>query len=538
MAKESKKGIVLDEAERPAPQGANYLLAIAIDDYQYCPKLYNCVRDANDLVKLLTERYLFEPQNVTALINEEATRSNIYNALRKLASETTSRDNVLIYFSGHGEYDKIFRQGYWIPVDAPEGHYDQYIPNSEIKTILNAINSHHTFLMVDSCFAGALFAKGVGKNVSKRYEADPSRWGLTSGRNEVVSDGKPGDNSPFAESLLYRLRQNTTSLGVSELCAYVVEYVQANSNQTPIGEPLKAEGHKNGQFVFHLRKDVGVKQPGGIKMGAEPDRKRPKPALKEKPTGKKKPVPPQGMVFVNGGIFDMGDAFEDGEWDECSVHSVKVSGFYMCRFQVTVEEFSRFVEAAGYKTDVEKSNICVLWDDEKWMKKAGINWRYDEIGKLRNPDEYGNPVIYISWNDAIAYCNWLSEQHGYQKVYSINGRIVTTNWIADGYRLPTEAEWEYEARRLGSMLKHTRDNSKISRDSILEWCWDWYDESYYEQSKNSSDPRGPDTGYFRVIRGGRPFYERTDDASFSMRGYQEPDQGGNNLGFRLARTGP
>lgn len=238
-----------------APQGINYLLVIAIDAYIHCPPLYNCVKDAHDLIVLLTDRYRFERQNIKELYNQQATKSNIYRTFREMAQRITPNDNLLIYFSGHGEYDKIFKQGYWIPVEALQDNHDQYIPNSEIKTFLSAINSHHTFLMSDSCFSGALFAKGVAKNIEKRYEHDPSRWGLTAGRNEIVSDGQPGDNSPFAESLLYRLRQNSGSIGVQELCAHVTEYVQAKTNQTPIGEPLKVEGHKNGQFVFHLKKD-------------------------------------------------------------------------------------------------------------------------------------------------------------------------------------------------------------------------------------------------------------------------------------------
>lgn len=237
------------------PAGINYLLVIGIDAYQHCPRLYNCVKDAEAFIQLLTERYRFEAQHIYTVFNEKATRGNMYRAFREMAQRVTPQDNLLIYFSGHGEYDNIFKEGYWIPVEAQAGNYDQYIPNSEIRTFLTAINSHHTFLMSDSCFAGALFAKGLDKNIEKRYENDPSRWGLTAGRNEVVSDGKPGDNSPFAESLLYRLRQNTGAMGVQELCAYVTEYVQAKTNQTPIGEPLRVEGHKNGQFVFHLKKD-------------------------------------------------------------------------------------------------------------------------------------------------------------------------------------------------------------------------------------------------------------------------------------------
>lgn len=253
---ENKAGRTAEtQSNAQAPKGINYVLVIAIDAYVHCPPLYNCVKDAHDLIELLTERYQFERNNFKEIFNAAATRANIYNAFRDLAQRVTPNDNLLIYFSGHGEYDPVLKRGFWIPVDANPGDHYQYISNSDIKDFLAAINSHHTFLMADSCFSGALFAKGVAKNITKRYEIDPSRWGLTAGRTEIVSDGKPGDNSPFAESLLYRLRQNTDALGVAELCAYVTEYVQAKTNQTPIGEPLKVEGHKNGQFVFHLKKD-------------------------------------------------------------------------------------------------------------------------------------------------------------------------------------------------------------------------------------------------------------------------------------------
>ena len=242
-------------AEPNRPQGKNYLLAIGIDSYDECPTLYNAVKDAKEVVSVLLDKYQFEEEQITTLYDQAATRRNILNQLRELTLKVTPQDNVLIYFSGHGEYDKATDEGYWIPVEAKNGEHADYISNSNIRKHLSAIKSHHTFLMADSCFSGSLFAKGTGRNVSKRYENDPSRWGLTSGRNEIVSDGKPGDNSPFAESLLYRLKKNTGSLNVRDLCNHVTEYVLANANQSPIGEPLQIEGHKYGQFVFHLKKD-------------------------------------------------------------------------------------------------------------------------------------------------------------------------------------------------------------------------------------------------------------------------------------------
>ena len=251
------KGIgALDEkSELLNNSGINYLLAIAIDAYKNLPPLFNPVSDAEAFIELMTDRYRFEEEQVTRIFNAEATEPNIYAAFRKLIETVKPEDNVVIYYSGHGEFDQVLDEGYWIPVNAHSGAINEYIANDTIRRFISRINSHHTFLVSDSCFAGSLFSSGASKNVSKRYERDPSRWGLTAGRKEIVSDGKPGMHSPFADALLYRLRTSSEPLGVQELCSYVVEQVEANANQSPIGEPLKVDGHKNGQFVFHLKKD-------------------------------------------------------------------------------------------------------------------------------------------------------------------------------------------------------------------------------------------------------------------------------------------
>lgn len=249
------EGFLSNEARPLRPKGKNYLLVIGINDYAHCPKLHNAVKDAREITTVLKKRFRFETDQITELYDEEATKRNIYDTLRMLASKITKSDNFLFYFSGHGEYDKIFQIGYWVPVEAEKNAVDEYIPNSEIRNILSAIKSHHTFLMVDSCFSGVLFAKGNNRNGSLHKERDASRWGLTAGRNEIVTDGIKGTNSPFAKSILYELRNTDDPLGVSELCDKVLEVVSANANQTPRGEPIKVDGHQGGQFVFHLRKD-------------------------------------------------------------------------------------------------------------------------------------------------------------------------------------------------------------------------------------------------------------------------------------------
>ncbi len=238
-------------------KGKNYLLAIAIDEYVNCPKLFNAVNDAKELIAVLSEKYHFEASNTITLFNQDATEEKIDKAFLQLTDAVTPDDNLVIFFSGHGEFDNRRNRGYWVPVDAKQGAYHNYISNTEIRDNLDAIDSKHTFLIADSCFSGSLFATYKSTAAVVRLEKDPSRWGLTAGRTELVLDGKPGSNSPFADSLIYQLRNATKPLGVSELCNKIIEAVISNADQTPRGEPLKVKGHQGGQFVFHPRQNEG-----------------------------------------------------------------------------------------------------------------------------------------------------------------------------------------------------------------------------------------------------------------------------------------
>lgn len=260
-------------------QAKNYLLAIAINDYEHVPKLYNCINDAEKLITLLTEEFEFEDENVRFICSGEnseefkkkyagrieilgpATEEAILRQLRDMGEQIRKgqeedselKANLVLYYSGHGEYDKFLEMGYWIPVDAKQGDYFKYIPNSTIRDFLSRIPTHHTLLLSDSCFSGSLFASGQGKSIATtRLEKDPSRWGITAGRNEVVSDGELGGNSPFAASLLGELKKSET-IAVQDLSMKVLERVAADDKQTPRGEPLRIPGHEGGQFIFRKK---------------------------------------------------------------------------------------------------------------------------------------------------------------------------------------------------------------------------------------------------------------------------------------------
>ena len=247
------------------------------------------------------------------------------------------------------------------------------------------------------------------------------------------------------------------------------------------------------------------------------------------------------LVSIPGGSFVMGAA--NGEPDEQPAHKVTVSGFAMAKYEVTNEEFERF-------------------DPAHRAFRNGNSWRDRE------------PVLHISWVDAVKYCNWLSAQNGLTPVYAEEAidpakpkeKFWVANLKADGFRLPTEAEWEYEATGRGEGRKYAwgndapvpsvhgrfRDKADVlgarlprpateeagvvvvgsypagaSRDGIMdlagnvaEWCSDWYD---YYPAEAQTDPCQQKPGNYRVIRGGSwswyAYSQRATDREFNSQNY-------------------
>ncbi len=230
--------------EQSRPDGKNYLLAIGIDQYLHQPKLYNAVRDAQKVVEILTTQFQFEKENISTLYNDAATLDAIDGLLDKISDQIGERDSLIIYYSGHGEYNKKLDQGYWIPYDGQSGKRASFFDFDDLIRYIKAIKAFHIFIIADSCYSGSLFVDRSTAAAS-RLESIPSRWLLTAGRNEVVSDGKPDAHSPFADSLIYHLQNsNGDYLRVDELCIRVLNDVSSNARQTPRGEPMRDVGHR------------------------------------------------------------------------------------------------------------------------------------------------------------------------------------------------------------------------------------------------------------------------------------------------------
>ncbi|QQO07791.1 formylglycine-generating enzyme family protein [Breznakiella homolactica] len=231
-----------------------------------------------------------------------------------------------------------------------------------------------------------------------------------------------------------------------------------------------------------------------------------------------------GFIRIAGGTFTMGSpAAEAGRQDDEAQHSVTVDGFYLAEHQVTQEDYE-----------------ALMGNNPSWIKGQGL------------------PVEQVTWLEAVQYCNALSVQEGLVPAYTVNGSSITWNREANGYRLPTEAEWEYACRAgtvsaysTGSSITKTQANYEgrtttppgsfapnpwglyDMHGNVWEWVWDWYGP-YTPGSR--TNPGGSDSGTDRVMRGGSWAY-KIEDTRSARRGHRTPNTR-ICIGFRLARNAP
>ncbi len=251
------------------------------------------------------------------------------------------------------------------------------------------------------------------------------------------------------------------------------------------------------------------------------------------------------MVLVPPGEFLMGMTAEEvkaalkdkdsNHWlynnyrESSPQHKVTISKpLYMATTEVTVGQFRAFVKDTGYRTEAERDGKGgIRWDErqKKLVQEPALLWNTPGYEALE-----GMPVTQITWSDAVAYCNWLSQREGFSTCYV----PTQESWEpvrGDGYRLPTEAQWEYACRAgtnttwycgndEDSLLHcawfcanadghaHAVATKKANAFGLfdmhgngVEYCQDYYDANYYEHSK-AIDPHGPDVGTAHVRRGG------------------------------------
>jgi len=218
------------------------------------PNLNNAVKDAKAFEELLQEKYGFEKEHTTALYEDQANGDNILDALDALQRKLGPDDNLVFYFSGHGELVEPSQRGYWLPADSLYAKRQSYVNNAEIQDFIKNCRARHVFGVVDACFSGALLRQIKNPYVEKYYTKNSRRL-MTSGLIEPVPDGLPDFHSPFAATLLHALKYNPKPyLSTSELWQEMQEALASNTYSTPAYEPIFNVGHQGGEFFF-MRSD-------------------------------------------------------------------------------------------------------------------------------------------------------------------------------------------------------------------------------------------------------------------------------------------
>ena len=222
---------------------------IGNDRYRHLKPLSTAVNDANAVASLLRSRYQF---NVDVLTN--ATRDETVSALSKLRKTISSKDNLLIYYAGHGWLDKDMDEGFWLPVDAVDDDQVDWIANDTIMRSVRAIKAKHVMVVADSCFSGTLI-RGIkirerSPDYIKRMSEKKARTALTSGGIEPVTDVGGGDHSIFAATFMRILNENTSVLDGHQLFTTLRKQVMMNADQTPEYGDIRKAGHDGGDFLF------------------------------------------------------------------------------------------------------------------------------------------------------------------------------------------------------------------------------------------------------------------------------------------------
>jgi len=241
--------------------GKYYALVIGNQKYEKLAKLNTPEADATEIAALLKDRYGF---TVTLLLN--ATRWQIMEELNRLRAVVTEKDNLLVYYAGHGQIDRVNSLANWLPIDADPTSTANWIANSTLTETWNTMSAKHILVVADSCYSGAMTRSSMGQlqpGLSedermvqlKALAVSPSRTVLTSGGVSPVMDGGGGKHSIFAQNFINILSENQDFLLGRQLSdvlsARVLKVAQGlNFEQRPEYAPIRFAGGESGDFIF------------------------------------------------------------------------------------------------------------------------------------------------------------------------------------------------------------------------------------------------------------------------------------------------
>jgi formylglycine-generating enzyme required for sulfatase activity len=306
------------------------------------------------------------------------------------------------------------------------------------------------------------------------------------------------------------------------------------------------------------------------------------------------PEPPHAMVSVPAGPFQMGDSYGEDDSNETPLHTVHVGSFLVGQHEVTNDEMLDALQWAydrGYLTVTQGAVMNAQGDPQELLDLDHSGCRIVWTGssfELKDSKASGYPCVMVTWYGAAAYCNYRSEKEGRTPCYDLDD--WSCNWLANGYRLPTEAEWEKAARGgvvgdrfpWGMTIDHSWANYKASSGAyaydvsgysaptlhpdydqgevpftspvgsfpsngyglydvignVTEWCWDWYAADWYQSPDATvDDTRGPTVGTKRILRGGTWNARPNACRVAGHRHRIEPGMAFGTVGFRVVLGG-
>jgi formylglycine-generating enzyme required for sulfatase activity len=584
--------------------------------------------------KLLREKFKFQTELLL-----DATRANILGKINETRKRLSEKDNLLIYYAGHGEYDKTVDKSYWLPIDARRDDPTNWIIADDITSNIKRIAAKHILVVSDSCYSGTLTRRtvtemmpgGEREGYIKKMRERPSRTLMASGGNEPVLDSGGGNNSIFAAAFIKALKESEREVFTAEEIFHsrIKAIVAGKSDQVPEYSSIKNSGDEGGDFVFRLA-SLTIKSVKPPEVKASPgivpsDLEKPPKAdtftlddLEKKAAADK--------ATWNTNLKNMKTAFGKTEEFEkvAAAPDLKITAWQ--RFLGTYQDKNPYSDEDAKIREKAEGRIA-HWQAEKQtlaeqkQKKPEVSTataprpspstensskritnsigmefvlipagsflmgspsnepgrENDEtqhqvtIGKAfylqttevtqrqwksimgNNPSYFSNcgddcPVEQVSWNDAQEFIRKLNQKEGSNK-----------------YRLPTEAEWEYGARAgtttpfyTGNCISTDQANydgsNKLSGCSKGEYrqktvrvksfdpnafglydmdgnVWEWCQDRYGDYPSGLvTDPPGPASGQFRVLRGGS-YGEGARRLRSAFRLYDRPNYRGGSFSY-------
>lgn len=506
-------------------------VALIVGNSSY--KDYPLNNPTNDAKKM---KETLESVGFEVIIVLNSTQKNLKAAISTFGNKLSSQRNTigLFYYAGHGI--QANGKNYLVPVDAnitSEADYEINCVNIEVlNDYIERASNQMNIIILDACrnnpFAKKNRSFGTAGGLVSFNAPTGTMIAFATAPGKVAADGSEV-NGLYTQELIKAIK--IPNIKIED----VFKRVRIQVKKLSQDEQIPWENSSiTGDFYFTSDNSPAVNN------NFEKDEIVDIPVIKKEVNTDFKN---QGLIYIKGTSFKMGAT--NRPYNEFPVHVVNLNDFWISKYEVTVKEWKMYCQATQKEMptpigmDFENTNITSYWN------------------KIEN-----NPITNISWTEAIEYANWYSLQMGLNEVYVNNDGVVSWNRNANGFRLPTEAEWELAAKGGGKGSNYLFAGSNIENEiswfsensddkthpvglkkaneanlydmsgNVWEWCYDWYDEYYYKNSEKDN-PSGVSIGTMKSIRGGSWL---STENRISIRKGRTPKTKSTEIGFRLVRN--